>query len=221
MDVALAREWMRATAAAVAAGADRLTRLDAAIGDGDHGVNLNRGFTAVVAALDQEAPPTVGEVLAKAGSTLMSRVGGASGPLYGSALRAAGRALPQTSAVRPDELVAALRAGLDAVRKLGGAAPGDKTMIDAYAPALDAFEQAVAAGAGLAQAAAAAARAATAGAEATVPMRARKGRASYLGERSVGHQDPGATSASLMFQALSDVSQVGPSGADSAGVKHC
>ncbi|GIE87553.1 dihydroxyacetone kinase subunit DhaL [Actinoplanes regularis] len=205
MDATLARDWMRAAAAAVAADTDRLTRLDAAIGDGDHGVNLNRGFTAVVAALEQAPPQTVSEVLVKAGVTLMSRVGGASGPLYGSALRAAGKALPPTAEVRPSELVVALRAGLEAVRGLGGAAPGDKTLVDAYGPAVDAFEQAVAAGADLAGAAAAAAGAAEAGAEATVPLQARKGRASYLGERSVGHRDPGATSTSLMFKALSQV----------------
>ncbi|WP_198171179.1 dihydroxyacetone kinase subunit DhaL [Actinoplanes awajinensis] len=206
MDVTLAREWMRAAAGAIAADADLLTRLDAAIGDGDHGVNLNRGFTAVVAALEKTPPDTVADVLIKAGTTLMSRVGGASGPIYGSALRAAGKALPPTAEVQPADLAAALHAGLEAVRKLGGAAPGDKTMVDAYGPAADAFEQAVAGGAGLTGAAAAAARAAAAGAGATTPMQARKGRASYLGERSIGHQDPGATSTALIFQALADVS---------------
>ncbi|WIM94062.1 dihydroxyacetone kinase subunit DhaL [Actinoplanes oblitus] len=206
MDVALARDWMRAAAGLIAADADRLTQLDSAIGDGDHGVNLNRGFTAVVAALEKSPPETVSEVLVKAGTTLMSRVGGASGPLYGTALRTAGKALPAGAEVRPADLVAALHAGLDAVRKLGGAAPGDKTLVDAYAPALDALEKAVAEGAGPAGAAEAAARAAEAGAEATVPLRARKGRASYLGERSIGHQDPGATSTALIFRALADVS---------------
>jgi dihydroxyacetone kinase-like protein len=205
VDVTLARNWMRAAAAAIAADVDRLTRLDSAIGDGDHGVNLNRGFTAVIAALDQTPPATVSEVLVKAGATLMSRVGGASGPLYGSALRAAGKALPATTEVQLSDLVGALHAGLEAVRKLGGAAPGDKTLVDAWAPALDAFEQAVAGGADLAAAAGAAARAARAGAEATVPLRARKGRASYLGERSIGHQDPGAASTDLIFEALAEV----------------
>ncbi|WP_221322431.1 dihydroxyacetone kinase subunit DhaL [Actinoplanes sp. L3-i22] len=205
MDVTLARDWMRSAAALIAADVDRLTRLDSEIGDGDHGVNLNRGFTAVLAALDKTPPETVSEVLVKSGTTLMSRVGGASGPLYGSALRAAGKALPATPEVQPSDLVAALHAGLEAVRKLGGAAPGDKTLIDAYVPALDAFEQAVAGGADLAGAAGAAARAARAGAEATIPLQARKGRASYLGERSIGHQDPGAASTSLIFQALAEV----------------
>lgn len=206
VNATLARDWMRAAADAIAADTDRLTRLDSAIGDGDHGVNLNRGFTAVVAALEQSPPETASEVLVKAGATLMSRVGGASGPLYGSALRAAGRALPATPEVKPAELAVALRAGLDAVRKLGGAAPGDKTLVDAYGPALDAFEAAVAEGADLAAAAEAAASAAEAGAEATVPLRARKGRASYLGERSIGHPDPGAVSTSLIFRALASAS---------------
>ncbi|AEV86376.1 dihydroxyacetone kinase subunit DhaL [Actinoplanes sp. SE50] len=206
MDATLARDWMRAAAAAVAAETDRLTRLDSAIGDGDHGVNLNRGFAAVVAALDAGAEDTPAAVLTRAGTTLMARVGGASGPLYGSALRAAGKALPDTAAVEATDLVAALHAGLEAVRRLGGAAPGDKTMIDAYAPALAVFERSVAGGADLAGASAEAAEAAAAGAAATVPLRARKGRASYLGERSIGHQDPGATSTSLIFQALAAVS---------------
>ncbi|WP_436529635.1 dihydroxyacetone kinase subunit DhaL [Actinoplanes sp. HUAS TT8] len=205
MNATLARDWMRAAAAAIAADADRLTRLDSAIGDGDHGVNLNRGFTAVVAVLDQELPGTAAEVLVKTGSTLMSRVGGASGPLYGMALRAAGKALPATPEVSPADLAVGLRAGLEAVGKLGGASPGDKTLIDAYGPALDAFEKAVAEGADLATAAGAAASAAEAGAQATVPLRARKGRASYLGERSIGHQDPGAASTSLIFRALAEV----------------
>jgi phosphoenolpyruvate---glycerone phosphotransferase subunit DhaL len=221
MDAALARDWMRAAAEAIAAGADGLTRLDSAIGDGDHGVNLQRGFTAVVAALEKSPPETVSEVLVKSGATLMSRVGGASGPLYGSALRAAGKALPATPEVQPADLATALRAGLAAVRKLGGAAPGDKTLIDAYGPAVDAFEEAVAGGADLAGAARAAARAAQAGAEATVPLQARKGRASYLGERSIGHQDPGAASTSLIFGALAEVAQPAAGRADSAGVRHC
>ncbi|WP_328477404.1 dihydroxyacetone kinase subunit DhaL [Actinoplanes sp. NBC_00393] len=205
MDVALALAWLRASAGAVAAESDRLTRLDSAIGDGDHGVNLNRGFAAVVAALDGTPPDAVGAVFVKAGTTLISKVGGASGPLYGSALRALGKALPPGTEVELPALAGGLNAGLEAVRKLGGAEPGDKTIVDAYRPALDAFEEAVSGGADLAEAAAAAARAADEGARATTAMQARKGRASYLGERSVGHQDPGATSTALIFQALADV----------------
>ena len=205
MDVSLATAWLRAAAAAVAAGADRLTRLDTAIGDGDHGVNLNRGFTAVVAALDATTPADVSQVFVRTGTTLISKVGGASGPLYGSAFRAIGKALPPGPAVGLPELLAGLHAGLESVRKLGGAEPGDKTMVDAYRPALDAFEAAVAGGADLAGAARAAARGAEEGARATTGLRARKGRASYLGERSVGHPDPGATSTAMLFAALAEV----------------
>jgi dihydroxyacetone kinase-like protein len=205
VDVALATAWLRAAADAVTAEADLLTRLDSAIGDGDHGANLRRGFTAVVAVLDSTEFSGVGDVFVRAGATLISKVGGASGPLYGSALRAFGKALPPGPSVDLADLVTALQAGLDAVSKLGGAAPGDKTIVDAYGPALAAFEEAVAGGAALPEAAADAARAAGDGARATTPLTARKGRASYLGERSAGHQDPGATSTWLLFQALADV----------------
>jgi dihydroxyacetone kinase-like protein len=204
VDVALARSWITAIAAAVAAQSDHLTQLDSAIGDADHGVNLNRGFTAVLSALDDAPPPGVGELFVKVGSTLVSRVGGASGPLYGTAFRAIGKALPPAAAtVGVGELGGALRAGLAAVQRLGAAVPGDKTIVDAYAPAVDAFEKE----ADLATAAGAAAAAAADGMRATTPLQARKGRASYLGPRSVGHQDPGATSTWLIFQALADVTR--------------
>jgi dihydroxyacetone kinase phosphoprotein-dependent L subunit len=195
----VARSWMERFAELVVADADRLTRLDAAIGDGDHGTNLSRGLRAAVAALDAEMPP--GKVLISAGRALIAKTGGASGPLYGGALRRAGKALgdePDTAA-----LGAALRAMLDAVRELGGAAEGDKTMVDALAPAVAAYE--AAAGDGTAAAVQAALAAAEEGAAATVPLRARKGRASYLGERSVGHLDPGAASTVLLLRALADV----------------
>jgi dihydroxyacetone kinase-like protein len=146
---------------------------------------------------------TVGEVLTRTGTTLVSTVGGASGPLYGSAFRAAGRTLTE-SAVTADRLLAALRAGLEAVQRLGAARPGDKTMIDAFGPAADAFETALAGGATLGDAARAAADAAEEGMRATIPMIARKGRASYLGPRTEGHQDPGATSTALIFRALAE-----------------
>ncbi|BCB73978.1 dihydroxyacetone kinase subunit DhaL [Phytohabitans flavus] len=204
MDVALARSWIAAIAAAVAEQADYLTQLDSAIGDADHGVNLNRGFTAVVTALDTADPRTVAEVLVKTGTTLVSKVGGAAGPLYGTAFRAIGKALPaDSSTVDAAELGVALRAGLAAVQKLGAAVPGDKTIVDAYGPAVAAFEEA--ADDGLPAAARAAAEAAAEGMRATTELHARKGRASYLGPRSVGHQDPGATSTWLIFQALADV----------------
>ncbi|GIE74196.1 dihydroxyacetone kinase subunit L [Actinoplanes philippinensis] len=205
MDVVLATAWLRAVAESVTADADELTKLDSAIGDGDHGVNLRRGFTAVTALLDGTAFTGVGDVFVRAGGTLVSRVGGASGPLYGSAFRALGKALPPGPVVSLPDLAGALRAGLDAVTRLGGAAPGDKTIVDAFRPAVAAFEEAVAGGAALPEAAAGAARAAGDGARATISLTARKGRASYLGERSAGHQDPGATSTWLIFQALADV----------------
>ncbi|MFF8386353.1 dihydroxyacetone kinase subunit DhaL [Streptomyces kanasensis] len=191
--------WMAAVAVAVDRDADLLTELDSAIGDADHGVNLRRGFTAVAAALEEEPPRTPGAVLVLAGRRLISTVGGASGPLYGTLLRSAGKALGDEPEVAPARLAEALGDGVAAVARLGGARAGDKTMLDALEPAVAALGQ------DRPDAVAAAARAAAEGAEATGPMRARKGRASYLGERSVGHRDPGATSAALLFAALADV----------------
>jgi phosphoenolpyruvate---glycerone phosphotransferase subunit DhaL len=200
VDADQARAWVAAVAASVTAHAAELTDLDAAIGDGDHGANLRRGFDAAVAALAAFEADTAGSVLTKTGSTLVSKVGGASGPLYGSLFRALGKTLSEDPAAVAD----GLRAGLDAIVRLGKAAPGDKTMVDALAPAVDAY--AAAAPSGFAAAATAAAAAAAEGAAATTPLRARKGRASYLGERSAGHQDPGATSTALIFAALASVS---------------
>ncbi|MFD7580722.1 dihydroxyacetone kinase subunit DhaL [Kitasatospora sp. NPDC059817] len=210
-DTPLAEAWVRAIAAAVEKEQGRLTELDSAIGDGDHGSNLRRGFSAALAALDVLRPAGPGAVLTKVGSTLISKVGGASGPLYGKAFRAIGAALPDpaladpTNPAGPAAVAEALAAGLDAVRTLGKAVPGDKTIVDAYTPAVAAFRAAAGAGATLPEAAAAAAEAADQGARDTVPLQARKGRASYLGERSIGHQDPGATSTALLFRALADV----------------
>nr|WP_202501239.1 dihydroxyacetone kinase subunit DhaL [Streptomyces sp. SID5785] len=189
---------MTATGAAVDREADRLTALDSPIGDADHGSNLRRGFTAVRTVLDKEAPDTPGAVLTLCGRQLISTVGGASGPLYGTLLRRTGKALGDAAEVTEAELAAALRTGVDAVAALGGAAPGDKTMLDALVPAVDA----------LADGGFAAARtAAEHGAEATTPLQARKGRASYLGERSIGHQDPGATSSALLIGALAEAAE--------------
>ncbi|MFJ5707414.1 dihydroxyacetone kinase subunit DhaL [Streptomyces sp. NPDC093105] len=187
--------WMAAVAAAVEREAGRLTDLDAAIGDADHGANLRRGFAAVAGTLAKEPPATPGAVLVTAGRELISTVGGASGPLYGTLLRRAGKALGDAGEVTRDDLADALAAGVAAVGQLGGAVPGDKTMLDALTPAVAALRESFAA----------ARAAAEEGAVATVPLRARKGRASYLGERSVGHQDPGATSSALLFAALAEV----------------
>ncbi|GED89016.1 dihydroxyacetone kinase subunit DhaL [Streptomyces sp. 6-11-2] len=194
LDADFFRRWMTATAASVAREAEWLTALDSPIGDADHGSNLQRGFTAVRAALDKEAPQTPGAILVLTGRQLISTVGGASGPLYGTLLRRTGKALGDAAEVSEKQLAEALRAGVDGVMTLGGAVPGDKTMIDALVPAVDAL------GDGFAAARAAA----EAGAEATTPLLARKGRASYLGERSIGHQDPGATSSALLIAALAD-----------------
>ena len=204
MDVGLAKAWMQAVAVMMDKNKDHLTQLDAAIGDGDHGANMHRGFTAVTTALAAGQFTNAGEVLVKAGSTLVSTVGGASGPLYGSAFRAIGKELSGPNA-NAKQLAAALTAGLDSIKKLGAAAPGDKTIVDAYGPAVTALTDAAKMGATLAAATTKAATAAETGMKATIPMVARKGRASYLGPRSAGHQDPGATSTTLIFRALADV----------------
>ncbi|WP_237321417.1 dihydroxyacetone kinase subunit DhaL [Streptomyces sp. JJ36] len=204
MDIALARSWVQAVATAVDTQKDHLTQLDSAIGDADHGTNMHRGFTAVTEALDGLEPAGVGEVLVKTGTTLVSKVGGASGPLYGSVFRTVGKALPGATA-DAREFGAALGSGLEALQRLGAAAPGDKTMVDAYAPAAEAFRRVAEEGGDFAAAATAAAEAAEEGMRATTPLQARKGRASYLGPRSVGHQDPGATSTALVFRALAEV----------------
>ncbi|MEW2625866.1 dihydroxyacetone kinase subunit DhaL [Streptomyces sp. NPDC048106] len=197
LDADFFRRWMTATAASVDREAVRLTALDSAIGDADHGSNLQRGFTAVRTTLEKEAPDTPGAVLALAGRQLISTVGGASGPLYGTLLRRTGKALGESPEVSAEQLAEALRAGVQGVMKLGGAAAGDKTMVDALLPAVEAL------GEGFTAARAAAEQ----GAEATVPMLARKGRASYLGERSIGHQDPGATSSALLIAALAETAE--------------
>ncbi|HEX4733129.1 MAG TPA: dihydroxyacetone kinase subunit DhaL [Thermoleophilaceae bacterium] len=203
MRAATVHAWMTEAAGAVHDQRDYLTQLDAAIGDGDHGTNMDRGFAAVEKALagqNGDLPP--GRLLIVAGKTLVSTVGGASGPLWGSALRAAGRSLGDAEAFEGEALAGALEAAIAAVVDLGAAAPGDKTMIDALVPAAEALRRALEADASLQAAIAAASEAAEEGAKATTPLLARKGRASYLGERSIGHQDPGATSAALIMRAL-------------------
>lgn len=197
LDAAFFVRWMTAAAAVIDREADRLTELDSPIGDADHGRNMQRGFAAVVKTLETEPPATPGAVLIAAGRQLISSVGGASGPLYGTLLRRAGKALGEAPQASAEELRSALAAGVAAVGQLGGSAPGDKTMLDALTPGVVA----------LADSFDAAAAAAQEGALATVPMQARKGRASYLGERSIGHQDPGATSSALLFAALAEVAK--------------
>ncbi|PRX49249.1 dihydroxyacetone kinase DhaL subunit [Prauserella shujinwangii] len=196
-DVAAA---LRAAAATIAEHRVELTDLDRPIGDADHGENMNRGFAAVVSKLDEGVPETPGAVLKTAASTLISKVGGAAGPLYGTAFLRAATALGDKSELDAGDVAAALRAGLDGVVARGKAVVGDATMVDALSPAADAAE--AARGDGIAALLRAAADAADEGAGSTVPLVARKGRASYLGERSVGHLDPGARSSALLLRAL-------------------
>jgi phosphoenolpyruvate---glycerone phosphotransferase subunit DhaL len=194
LDAAFFHRWMTVAAAWVERDAQHLTALDSPIGDADHGSNLLRGFRAVISALEEGHPDTPGGVLTLAGRRLVSTVGGASGPLYGTLLLRTGKALGDAAEVDRPTLAGALHTGVNAVAGLGGAAPGDKTMLDALLPAADgldsSFDQAR--------------QAAERGALATTPLQARKGRASYLGERSIGHQDPGATSSALLIAALAE-----------------
>jgi dihydroxyacetone kinase-like protein len=197
--------WLRASAAVIDEHAAALTRLDAAIGDGDHGTNMNRGFKAVLQRLDGLEAADFGSVFKAVGMALIGKVGGASGPLYGSFYLAVGKGLGDAEAVEDGELAAALRAGYEGVVARGKAQLEDKTMLDAWHPALEALDAALAGGSDLGQALDQAERAAEAGMKATIPLVARKGRASYLGERSRDHQDPGATSTHLLVKALADV----------------
>jgi dihydroxyacetone kinase-like protein len=203
------RAWITAAATVIGEQRDHLTQLDAAIGDADHGINLDRGFTAVVSAIESATPVTPGAVLTLTGTTLISKVGGASGPLYGTAFRRAGRALGDAADVDLPGLAVALEDALAGVQQLGAAREGDKTMVDALAPATAAFSKAIAEGASDAGALAVLVEAAQAGAAATISMQALKGRASYLGPRSVGHEDPGAASTALILGALRDAARAG------------
>jgi phosphoenolpyruvate---glycerone phosphotransferase subunit DhaL len=205
--------WLRLAADRLHEAADRLTKLDQAIGDGDHGTNMDRGFMAIVAKLDAaggadgggERPADPAALLRLAGKTLISTVGGAAGPLYGTAfLRAAGAVAERPDLSAPDG-VTALEAAIGGIAGLGRSTVGEKTMLDALTPALEAARAAVSHGSDGPTVLAAAADAAEGGATATIPMLATKGRASYLGERSIGHQDPGATSSALLLRALADV----------------
>ncbi|MDP9342806.1 MAG: dihydroxyacetone kinase subunit DhaL [Actinomycetota bacterium] len=207
VDAAFVRSWVEEIASAVEVERDHLTQLDAAIGDADHGVNMQRGFSAVVSKLAAAESSPPGKVLTTVGGTLISTVGGAAGPLYGTAFREAGKDLGDQEEFGPGELLSALRAGLEGVQRLGAATPGDKTMVDAFAPAVAAFAGELDAGGSLTAATARAREAAEEGMRATIPLQARKGRASYLGPRSVGHQDPGATSTALVFAALERVAR--------------
>lgn len=182
-----------------------LTELDSPIGDADHGINMDRGFSAVLAKLPTVADKDIGTILKTTGMTLVSTVGGSSGPLYGTAFMRAGMALADRHELTDDDLVAALEAALEGIQTRGKAQRGEKTMIDAIAPAVDALKAARARNADLVTAVREATAAAEQGMKDTIPMLATKGRASYLGERSIGHQDPGATSAYVMATVLLEI----------------
>jgi phosphoenolpyruvate---glycerone phosphotransferase subunit DhaL len=202
-------DWVRRSAAVVGEHRAELSGLDRAIGDGDHGENLDRGFRAVVAKLDDATPETPGAVLKLVATTLISTVGGASGPLLGTAYLKAAQAAGDAPVLDAAATVALLAAARDGVVTRGKAEPGDKTMIDAWSPAVEAAQQALDGGADATAVLAAAADAAERGAEATDPLVARKGRASYLGERAVGHRDPGAQSSAYQLRAAADAAAEG------------
>ncbi|MQA08084.1 MAG: dihydroxyacetone kinase subunit L [Pseudonocardiaceae bacterium] len=191
-------------ASVIAEHRDELVELDRVIGDGDHGENMNRGFAAIMSSLDSSAPETPGAVLKLAASTLISKVGGAAGPLYGTAFLRAATSVGDSSELDGDAVYQALSAAQQGVVSRGKAEREDKTMVDALAPAVEEAQRAAASGGDPAAVLDAAAQAADRGAEATVPLVARKGRASYLGERSAGHMDPGARSTALLLRALAD-----------------
>jgi phosphoenolpyruvate---glycerone phosphotransferase subunit DhaL len=203
VDAATVRQWFEGSAVALHEQRDYLTQLDAAIGDADHGTNMDRGFASVVAKLGElEGSTPPGKTMVLAGSTLVSTVGGASGPLWGTALRRAGRSMGDGETFDGAALALAFEAALEGVVELGAAQPGDKTMVDALEPAVRVLREHVDGGSTVEQAVTAAREAAEEGMQATVPLQASKGRASYLGERSIGHQDPGATSTVFILRAL-------------------
>jgi phosphoenolpyruvate---glycerone phosphotransferase subunit DhaL len=199
--------WLAAFHARVTENKAYLTELDSAIGDADHGSNMARGMAAVMEKVGAAPAATADELFKMVGMTLVTSVGGASGPLYGTFFLRVGMTAGSVAGCDAPALSAALRAGLDGVVARGKAEAGDKTMFDALEPALAAMDAAIASGASLADATAAARDAAAAGRDATEPLVARKGRASYLGERSAGHLDPGATSTALLFDALAEVTR--------------
>ncbi len=193
--------WLAGLSRAYRDNRDRLTELDAAIGDADHGINMDRGFTAVQAELASKAPPEIEAIFQMVAAMLIKNVGGASGPLYGTFFLRAARSCAGKTELSAGDVVDLFRAGADGVKERGKAVAGDKTMLDALLPAAEAMQKKMETGADLPAILQAGVAAAETGMLATVPMRARKGRASYLGARSVGHQDPGATSAYLLLKA--------------------
>ena len=209
LDTAWAVQWLRLAAKVIAENRMALIELDRVIGDGDHGENMDRGFSAVLAKLDAEPPATPGAAFKLVAMTLMSKVGGAAGPLYGTAFLRAATAVGDAAELDSNTLAAALAAARDGVVARGKASVGEKTMIDAWTPAVDAASAAAASGATPAALLAAAATAAEAGSVSTDPLIARKGRASYLGERAIGHRDPGSVSSALILRAAAQAAGEG------------
>jgi dihydroxyacetone kinase-like protein len=197
-------KWLQRFAALLAEHKDHLTQLDSAIGDADHGANMDRGFKAVLGKKVEFEGKDIATVFKTAAMTLISTVGGASGPLYGTFFLQAALSAGGKSSISAEEFGAVLEKGLNGVIQRGKAAPGDKTMIDAMQPAVEAYRTALQAGESVADALNKAAETAREGMKATIPLIAKKGRASYLGERSAGHQDPGATSTAFLFQAAAE-----------------
>ena len=195
-------EILKAIAAKIELEKDYLTELDNEIADGDHGVNMAKGFNAVVAKLDSMAGKDIGSLLKTTGMTLVSTVGGSAGPLYGTAFMKAGAALKDKMEIDGNDLVAAIEAAIGGIKMRGKATTGEKTMLDAICPAYDALKASLEEGEDLKAAMTKAVAAARAGVEYTKTIKATKGRASYIGDRSIGHQDPGATSAMYMFEVL-------------------
>ncbi len=196
--------WIKAYAKIIEEQKEQLTDLDREIGDGDHGVNMNRGFAAVEKKLESAPVGGLGGIAKLIASTLISTVGGASGPLYGTFFLKMAITLGAKSEVSGEDLQKAMEAGVQGIKTLGKSDEGEKTMLDTLCPALKALEQALSESKSTAEAFAVAAEAAKSGMEATTPMLAKKGRASYLGERSVGHQDPGATSAYFLIKSAAE-----------------
>lgn len=201
------KEFLQRAAEVLKENKEYLTELDSAIGDADHGINMDRGFQAIMAKFPTFEGKDTGTILKTAGMALVSTVGGAGGPLYGTAFMQAGMVLAGKNEFTLEELIKALEAALKGVMNLGKSKPGEKTMIDAIAPAIEAMKKALVNGANPVQALEEATQAAEEGMKATIPMIAQKGRASYLGERSIGHQDPGATSSYLLFRTMLEVAK--------------
>lgn len=195
-------QWLEKTAAVLSENKEYLTQLDAAIGDADHGINMDRGFRKVMEKLPTVADKDIGNILKTTGMTLISSVGGAAGPLYGTFYLRSGMAVPAKEELGDDDLIKMLQAGVDGIVQRGRAVLEDKTMFDTWAPALEALKASLADGNDQVTAVRSAVVAGEQGMKDTIPLQARKGRASYLGERSIGHQDPGATSSYLILNTL-------------------